>query len=155
MKWHQISKINLRCQITNHRQQHNCQKAQKHTVFIHGRTNILVANDAHKLRSGCYGCRPGCFRFSLDRQNRPKMARQLLQILQKLQGLTDTSVLTMIFTGFICLLARIRSGDDPFQSYNQPFQLSIFTTGQRFSCPTRAWPQWTKPGVKTHVILGR
>ena len=57
---------------------------------------------------------------------RAERTRQMLQIFQKLQYLTDTSTLTMICKRFIYVLTRNWSNDDPFLAYNQPFQLSTF-----------------------------
>ena len=72
-------------------------------------------------RSGCWGCRSGYFRFMLDRQHEPKGHRQMLQIFQKLQCLTDPSILTMICKRFIYVLTRNWSNDNPFLCIIGPF----------------------------------
>ena len=38
--------MNGGCNILNYEQWRDCQNTEKHAVFIHGRGNILVANDA-------------------------------------------------------------------------------------------------------------
>ena len=55
-----------------------------------------------------------------------RKTRQMLQIFQKLQCLTDPSILTMIYKRFIYVLTRNWSNDNPFLVYNRPFQLSTF-----------------------------
>ena len=50
----------------------------------------------------------------------------MLQIFQKLQCLTDPSILTMSCKRFIYVLTGNWSNDNPFLVYNRPFQLSKF-----------------------------
>ena len=70
---------------------------------------------------------------------RAEEVRQMLQIFQKLQCLTDTSILTMICKRFVYLLTRNRSNDNPFLAYNRPFQLSTFPATASQSFGTVVW----------------
>ena len=75
-------------------------------------------------RSGCWGCWSGYFHAWPTAW--AERTLQMLQIFQKLQCLTDPSILTMICKRFIYVLTRNWSNDDPFLVYNRPFQLSTF-----------------------------
>ena len=96
---------------------------KKNTVFIHGRENILVANDAKKR---LLGLSVRLFPVHARPTARAERTRQMLQIFQKLQCLTDPSILTMICKRFIYVLTRNWSNDNPFLVYNRPLQLSTF-----------------------------
>ena len=98
-------------------------RMQKNTVFIHRRGNILVGNDALKRLLGLL---VGLIPVHARPTARAEMTRQILQIFQKLQSLTDTLTLTIIFTRFIYVLTRNRSYDDPSFAYNRPCLLSTF-----------------------------
>ena len=98
-------------------------ECRKNTVFIHGRGNILVANDALKR---LLGLSVRLFPVHARPTARAERTRQMLQILKKLQCLTDPSILTMICKRFIYVLTRNRSNDNQVLVYNRPFQLSTF-----------------------------
>ena len=74
----------------------------------------------------------------------------MLQIFQKLQCLADTSVVTMICTGFICVLTRNRSYDNPFvhiiipincHHFQQPLPISASVTPVhlKVGAPEEGW----------------
>ena len=96
---------------------------KKNTVFIHGRGIILVANDAQKR---LLGLSVRLFPVHARPTARAERTRQMLQIFQKLECLTDPSILTMICKRFIYVLTRNWSNDNPFLVYNRPLQLSTF-----------------------------
>ena len=80
---------------------------------------------------------------------RAERTRQMLQIFQKLQCLTDPSILTLICKRFIYVLTRNWSNDNPFLVYDDWSALSIVNiSSERFPC-LRAWPQrarrWVHP----------
>ena len=112
-------------------------RMQKKTVFIHGRGYILVANDAKKR---LLGLSVRLFPVHARPTARAERTRQMLQIFQKLQCLTDPSILIMICKRFIYVLTRNWSNDNPFLVYN--FNIS----SDRFPC-LRAWPQRTRRWV--------
>ena len=93
-------------------------RMQKHTVFIDGRGDILVANDAWKW---LLGLSVRLFPIHAWPTARAKRIWQMLQIFQKLQCLTDTSILIVICPCFIYVLTRNRSNDNPFLAYTRPF----------------------------------
>ena len=61
-----------------------------------------------------------------------------------------TSVLAMIFTCSICVLKRNISNDNPFLSYNWPFQLSTFTTTASHNCVR--YPILSAPEEKLEIV---
>ena len=76
-------------------------------------------------RSDCRGCQSTeLFPVHARPTARAEGIRQMLQIFQKLQCLTDTSILAMICTRFIYVLTRNLNNHNPFLAYNRPFQLS-------------------------------
>ena len=115
--------MNGGCNIFNYQQWCDCQNAEKRIVFINRRGNILVANDALKR---LLGLSVQLFPVHARPTAQAEGTRQMLQIFQKLQCLTDASILAMICTRFIYVLTSNRSNDNPFLAYNRPFQLSTF-----------------------------